>query len=63
MIEELGSEIRSNITDVIEYRNQISRIYLEGVTQSADNAVSQLSNATSILERDLETLFKGFIIW
>lgn len=60
-MESLGSEMRSNVKDVISLRREIELLNVEMISNVANDAEEQLDRMITRLDRDIENISNGNI--
>lgn len=58
-MDALGSELRSNLKDVVNAKNEIDRLRVSAAAAAADNAVGALKNEIALLDYDRQVLTQG----
>lgn len=61
-LESLGSEIQSNIRDVVEYRNELNRLNLNAVSRAVEEMMDTLDRQSRMIDHDIDSLINGSMI-
>lgn len=61
-LDALGSEIQSNIKDIVEYRNELNRLNLDAVSKAVETMMEQLDRQSQTIEHDIDGLINGSMI-